>query len=97
MRWQDAAAPKVLCHSSNFRPLKRIEDVLGILVGVRKVMPAVLKLVGDGPERPRIEQQVRALTHELKSPLTAIGGGGRGSAASLSLAGAGAAVAAPPD
>lgn len=60
-RWPDAAAPKVLCHSSNFRPLKRIEDVLGILVGVRKVLPAVLKLVGDGPERPRIEQQVRAL------------------------------------
>jgi N-acetyl-alpha-D-glucosaminyl L-malate synthase BshA len=51
----------VLIHSSNFRPLKRIDDVLRVFAGVAKVVPAILLLVGDGPERARIE----ALTAEL--------------------------------
>ena len=53
--------PRVLIHSSNFRPLKRIDDVLRVFCEVQKVVPAILLLVGDGPERPRIE----ALTREL--------------------------------
>ena len=55
------APPRVLIHSSNFRPLKRIDDVLRVFDEVQKVVPAILLLVGDGPERPRIE----ALTREL--------------------------------
>jgi glycosyltransferase involved in cell wall biosynthesis len=55
-------APRVLIHSSNFRPLKRIDDVLRVFCEVQKVVPAILLLVGDGPERPRIE----ALTRELE-------------------------------
>ncbi len=58
---EPARAPRVLVHSSNFRPVKRIDDVLLIFAAVVKKVPAILLLVGDGPERPRIE----ALTHEL--------------------------------
>jgi len=57
----ESVRPRVLIHSSNFRPLKRLEDVVRVFAGVVKVLPAILLLVGDGPERPRIE----ALTREL--------------------------------
>lgn len=53
--------PPVLIHSSNFRPLKRIEDVVRILALVRKKTPAMLLLIGDGPERPRMERLVQEL------------------------------------
>ena len=46
----------ILTHISNFRPVKRIVDVLEIFKGVRTKMPAKLLLVGDGPERSRIEK-----------------------------------------
>ena len=38
-----------LMHVSNFRPVKRVEDVVRVLAHVRKRMPARLILVGDGP------------------------------------------------
>ncbi len=41
--------PPLLIHTSNFRPLKRMEDVFGIFEQVRKEVPALLVLVGDGP------------------------------------------------
>lgn len=50
---------KILIHISNFRKVKRIEDVLKVFVKVLKVMPAKLILVGDGPERNHIEQLCR--------------------------------------
>jgi L-malate glycosyltransferase len=53
--------PAVLIHVSNFRPLKRLDDVIRIFAEVRKVRPAVLLLVGDGPERSRAEALVRQL------------------------------------
>lgn len=46
----------ILTHISNFRPVKRIGDVLEIFKGVRSKIPAKLLLVGDGPERSRIEK-----------------------------------------
>jgi N-acetyl-alpha-D-glucosaminyl L-malate synthase BshA len=39
-------------HVSNFRPLKRVEDVVRIFARVRAARPARLRLVGDGPARP---------------------------------------------
>ena len=51
----------ILTHVSNFRPLKRIEDVVKIFARVRGAVPAQLRLVGEGPERPRIEALVRDL------------------------------------
>ncbi|MCI0370869.1 MAG: N-acetyl-alpha-D-glucosaminyl L-malate synthase BshA [candidate division NC10 bacterium] len=43
---------RVLVHLSNFRPLKRIPDVLQVFAAVRRRLPAKLLLVGDGVERP---------------------------------------------
>ncbi len=52
---------KILIHASNFRKVKRVDDVVTIFTAVRKEMPAKLLLVGDGPERPAIENLVRVL------------------------------------
>ena len=52
---------KLLIHTSNFRTVKRVEDVLRIFVGVREKMPAKLLLVGDGPDRNRMEKLARDL------------------------------------
>jgi len=46
---------RLLCHVSNFRPVKRILDVLEIFVRVLKRVPSRLILVGDGPERSGAE------------------------------------------
>ena len=47
---------KVICHVSNFRKVKRIEDVIIAFEGISKEMDDKLLLVGDGPERARLEQ-----------------------------------------
>ena len=47
---------KVICHVSNFRKVKRIEDVLIAFEGISKETDVKLLLVGDGPERARLEQ-----------------------------------------
>jgi L-malate glycosyltransferase len=52
---------KILVHVSNFRKVKRVEDVLHVFDRVRKQMPTKLILVGDGPERPAIEALCRQL------------------------------------
>ena len=46
---------KILVHLSNFRPVKRIPDVIEIFDLVQKQMPAKLIMIGDGPERSRAE------------------------------------------
>lgn len=50
---------KLLVHTSNFRKVKRIEDVIGMFALVRKEIEAKLLLVGDGPERPKMESLCR--------------------------------------
>jgi len=52
---------KLLVHTSNFRKVKRIEDVIGMFSLVRKQIAAKLLLVGDGPERPKMESLCREL------------------------------------
>ena len=42
---------KLLIHVSNFRPVKRVRDVIAIFDRVQRVVPSRLLLVGDGPER----------------------------------------------
>ena len=54
---------KVLCHISNFRKVKRIDDVLKVFNNISPKINSKLILVGDGPERPKIERIAR------KSPL----------------------------
>lgn len=51
---------KVLVHISNFRPVKRVMDVLEVFLRVRRALPARLLLVGDGPDRAKLEQRCRA-------------------------------------
>ena len=46
---------KVLVHLSNFRPVKRLTDVVEIFDRVRKQIPAKLLLIGDGPDRSKAE------------------------------------------
>lgn len=50
---------KILMHVSNFRKVKRVEDVLGVFKLVNQKLPSKLVLIGDGPERPRMEMLSR--------------------------------------
>ncbi|HVB08808.1 MAG TPA: N-acetyl-alpha-D-glucosaminyl L-malate synthase BshA [Bacillota bacterium] len=51
----------VLLHASNFRPVKRIPDVIRIFAAVAAARPAVLLLLGDGPDAAAAHR----LSHEL--------------------------------
>jgi N-acetyl-alpha-D-glucosaminyl L-malate synthase BshA len=51
----------VLMHISNFRPVKRVRDVVRIFHRVQEQMPAVLMMVGDGPDRVDAEGEAREL------------------------------------
>ena len=57
------AAPgqKVLLHISNFRPMKRVLDVVRILERVSREVDAVLLMVGEGPERSSAQALARRL------------------------------------
>lgn len=52
---------RIMIHVSNFRKVKRVEDVLRVFDRVRKQLPCKLILVGDGPERGSIEKLCREL------------------------------------
>ncbi|MEP6794702.1 MAG: N-acetyl-alpha-D-glucosaminyl L-malate synthase BshA [Saprospiraceae bacterium] len=52
---------KILVHTSNFRKVKRIEDVIQTFAIVLKEIPSKLLLVGDGPERPNMERLCREM------------------------------------
>ncbi len=52
---------RILVHVSNFRPVKRVQDVIRIFDIVQKKIPSILILVGDGPERSNCELLVREL------------------------------------
>ncbi|MFT2008454.1 N-acetyl-alpha-D-glucosaminyl L-malate synthase BshA [Pontibacter sp. 13R65] len=52
---------KLLVHTSNFRSVKRVEDVIRIFAQVRREVSSKLLLVGDGPDRPRMEKLCREL------------------------------------
>ncbi|MCB0343683.1 MAG: N-acetyl-alpha-D-glucosaminyl L-malate synthase BshA [Bdellovibrionales bacterium] len=61
-----AGSGHILTHVSNFRPVKRLTDVIEIFKRVNEESPSHLILVGDGPERSRIENMVRTLGLESK-------------------------------
>jgi len=52
---------RILLHASNFRKVKRVQDVVKIFASVTKQIPSKLLLVGDGPERPGAESLARDL------------------------------------
>ncbi len=61
LREQLGKGRKILMHISNFRPVKRVLDVVRIFDRVRKEVPSVLVMVGDGPDRQAAEEEARAL------------------------------------
>jgi L-malate glycosyltransferase len=55
-------APKgerIIVHASNFRKVKRVDDVVNTFLLINKVLPSKLLLLGDGPERPYAESICR--------------------------------------
>lgn len=62
--FKDLIAPnneRILVHTSNFRKVKRVEDVVRIFDIIQQKIPAKLLLIGDGPERSNIEKVCREL------------------------------------
>ncbi len=59
---------KIIVHASNFRKVKRVDDVLKTFLLLSKTIPSKLLLIGDGPERVRIEELSREseCSHEIK-------------------------------
>ncbi len=55
------AGVPVLMHISNFRPVKRVRDVVRTFARVRAAMPSALVMVGDGPDRVFAEEEARTL------------------------------------
>ncbi|WP_378175023.1 N-acetyl-alpha-D-glucosaminyl L-malate synthase BshA [Aquimarina sp. SS2-1] len=52
---------RIVTHISNFRPVKRIMDIVDIFYNIQKEIPAKLLMVGDGPERERAEKKCKEL------------------------------------
>jgi len=52
---------KRIIHISNFRRVKRVDQVIRVFAQIRAQIPSCLLMVGDGPERPRCEQMCREL------------------------------------
>lgn len=50
---------KILVHISNFRPVKRVLDVVEVFERVHREVPSRLLMIGDGPDRPKVEQECR--------------------------------------
>ncbi|WP_079687037.1 N-acetyl-alpha-D-glucosaminyl L-malate synthase BshA [Ohtaekwangia koreensis] len=51
----------LIVHTSNFRKVKRIPDVIHVFANVRREIPAKLLMIGDGPERNHAEKMCREL------------------------------------
>jgi N-acetyl-alpha-D-glucosaminyl L-malate synthase BshA len=62
--FRKAIAPngeKIITHASNFRKVKRVQDVINVFAGISKKLPCKLLMVGDGPDRPEAEEHCRLL------------------------------------
>lgn len=79
--WRTELAPngeRVITHISNFRPVKRVAEVVRAFSALRRHLPAVLCLVGEGPDLPQalhlarelgIERHVRHLGQRRPEPI----------------------------
>ncbi|MBX7242178.1 MAG: N-acetyl-alpha-D-glucosaminyl L-malate synthase BshA [Bacteroidia bacterium] len=52
---------KIIIHTSNFRKVKRVEDVIRVFEVIQKNIPAKLLMIGDGPQRKPAEDLSREL------------------------------------
>lgn len=60
--FKKAIAPngeKIIIHASNFRPVKRVSDVITIFNKIAEKIPSKLLLIGDGPDRDKCEKESR--------------------------------------
>lgn len=51
----------LVVHTSNFRKVKRVGDVIKVFANIHKELPAKLLMIGDGPERVRVEHMCREI------------------------------------
>ena len=56
-----SSTEKIIIHISNFRKVKRVQDVLNVFAKINEYVPSKLLLIGDGPERLKMEQLCRNL------------------------------------
>ncbi len=61
LREQYGTGRSILMHVSNFRPVKRVRDIVRIFARVRRELPSILVMVGDGPERVQAEEEAAQL------------------------------------
>ncbi|MCU0388946.1 MAG: N-acetyl-alpha-D-glucosaminyl L-malate synthase BshA [Chitinophagaceae bacterium] len=62
--FRKAVAPdgeRIIIHASNFRKIKRVDDVVRIFEMINRKVPSKLMMVGDGPERHAAEELSREL------------------------------------
>jgi N-acetyl-alpha-D-glucosaminyl L-malate synthase BshA len=57
---------KIITHISNFRKVKRIEDIIRIFYEIQKEVPSKLMMVGEGPEKEGAEQLCEQLRIQNK-------------------------------
>lgn len=57
---------RILTHISNFRPVKRVEDVVRVFYEVQKEIPSKLLLIGEGPDRVLAEKLTKKLSIKNK-------------------------------
>jgi N-acetyl-alpha-D-glucosaminyl L-malate synthase BshA len=69
-RWAQPGE-RLLVHISNFRPVKRVLDVIATFQRIYQKVPARLLMVGDGPDRGKVEQYCRE--HRICGSITFIG------------------------
>ena len=62
---------KLVCHVSNFRPVKRIMDVVQVFERIVEKVPSRLLMIGDGPDRSRAEAYARE--HHLRDRVSFLG------------------------
>lgn len=61
LREQYGSGRAILMHVSNFRPVKRVRDIVRIFARVQRELPSILVMVGDGPERVQAEEEAAQL------------------------------------
>ncbi len=66
-----ASYERLLVHLSNFRPVKRVKDVVEVFARIAHTLPARLMLIGDGPDRSVAEQL--ALHHKVQDRIHFLG------------------------
>ena len=62
---------KVITHISNFRPLKRVKDVVKVFEIIQRDIPSKLLMVGEGPERIKAQRYVKK--HNLSDKVLFLG------------------------